>query len=114
MIYKFAIIFSIGFIVFILNLVKKEKLDEKYSILLIFAGAITLIVSVFPKLIIILANKFNVEYAPSLMFLFAILVLVVHVIHSTSVITNQNKMIVRLTQELGIIKEKININDENK
>lgn len=107
MVYRFAIIFSIGFIAFILNLVKKEKLDEKYSILLIFAGAITLIVSIFPKIIIVIANKFNVEYAPSLMFLFAILILIVHVIHTTSVITKQNKMIVRLTQELGIIKEKI-------
>ena len=33
MIYKFAIFFSVIFIIFILNLVRKNKLDEKYSIL---------------------------------------------------------------------------------
>lgn len=33
MIYKFAIAGSILFILFILYLVKKEKIDEKYSIL---------------------------------------------------------------------------------
>lgn len=107
MIYCFAVIFSVIFVIFILNLVKKDKLDEKYSILWIITGGITLIVSLFPKIITIIANKFNVYYPPSLMFLFAILVLVIYVIHITIVITKQNKMIVKLTQELGILKEEV-------
>lgn len=107
MIYKFAILFSVVLIIFIMNLVKKNKLDEKYSILWLFASLIILIVSVYPKLIIIVASKFNVYYPPSLMFLFGILILGAYVIHITTIITKQNKMIVKLTQELGILKEKI-------
>ena len=45
MIYKFAIVFSIVLILFIINLVKKSKLDEKYSILWLLASFIILIVS---------------------------------------------------------------------
>lgn len=60
----------------------------------------------FPNLITKIANGFDVYYPPSLMFLFAIIVLVIYTIHITIVITKQNKMIVKLTQELGILKEK--------
>ena len=44
---------------------------------------------------------------PSLMLLFAIIILGAYIIHISIVITKQNKMIVKLTQELGILKEKI-------
>lgn len=108
MIYKFAIVFSIVLILFIINLVKKSKLDEKYSILWLLASFIILIVSIFPGIITKVANKFNVFYPPTLMLLFAILVLIAYTIHISVVITKQNKMIVKLTQELGILKEKIN------
>lgn len=107
MIYKFAILFSIILILFIINLVRKSKLDEKYSILWLFASFVILIVSIFPNLITIVANKFNVYYPPSLMLLFAIIILGAYIVHISVVITKQNKMIVKLTQELGILKEKI-------
>ena len=112
MIYKFALLFSIVLILFIINLVRKDKLDEKYSILWLFASFVILIVSIFPKLIIIVADKFNVYYPPSLMFLFAIIILGAYIIHISTVITKQNKMIVKLTQELGILKEKIEENEK--
>ena len=107
MIYTFAIIFSIAFIIFIINLVRKNKLDEKYSILWLFASGVILIVALFPSIITIIAQKFNVFYPPTLMLLFAIIVLGAYIVHITVVITKQNKMIVKLTQELGILKEEI-------
>ena len=106
MIYSFSIIFSIIFIIFILHLVRKNKLDEKYSILWIIFGIIILIVSVFPNLIVRIAEIFNVYYPPALLLLFAILVLGTYIVHITITITKQNKMIVKLTQELAILKEK--------
>lgn len=107
MIYYFAIIFSIVFIIFILNLVRKNKLDEKYSILWLFFGIIILIVSIFPRIIETIAGLFNVYYPPTLMLLFAILIIGAYIVHITMVITKQNKMIIKLTQELAIFKEKM-------
>ena len=120
MIYKLAIIFSIVFIIIIIKLVKQDKLDEKYSILWLLAGFIILIVSIFPKIIIFFANLTNVYYPPALMFLLAIIVLGTCIIHMSTVVTKQSKMIIRLNQELAILKSEKklknteNINDDNK
>ena len=108
MIYHFAIIFSIIFIIFILNLVRKNKLDEKYSILWLFFGIIILIVSIFPKVIEKISSWFGVYYPPALMLLFAVLIVGAYIVHITMVITKQNKMIIKLTQELAIFKQEIN------
>ena len=105
MIYSFAIIFSIAFIIFIINLVRKNKLEEKYSILWLIASIVILIVAIFPSIITIVAEKFNVFYPPTLMLLFAIIILGAYIVHITVVITKQNKMIVKLTEELGILKQ---------
>ena len=107
MIYTFAIIFSIIFIIFIVNLVRKKKLDEKFSILWLIASMIILIIAIFPSIIKLIAQKLNVAYPSILMLLFAIIVLGTYIVHITTVITKQNKMIVKLTQELGILKEEI-------
>lgn len=106
MIYYFAIAFSVVFIIFILNLVRKNKLDEKYSILWLFFGVIILFVSIFPRIIETIATWFNVYYPPTLMLLFAVLIVGAYIVHITMVITKQNKMIIKLTQELAIFKEK--------
>ena len=107
MIYVFAIIFAVIFELFILNLVRGNKLDEKYSILWIILGIIILFVAIFPKSIVTIANWFNVYYPPTLMLLFALMILGTYIIHISIVITKQNKMIVKLTQELAIVKEEI-------
>lgn len=106
MIYKFAIVFSVLFILFIINLVRKNKLDEKYSILWLIFSVIIFLLSIFPNIIEKVADIFNVFYAPILLLLFGIIVLGIYIIHITIVITKQNKMLVKLTQELAILKEK--------
>ena len=113
MIYYFAIAFSILFIFFILNLVRKDKLDEKYSILWLLFGVVILIVSIFPKTIEKIASWFGVFYAPALMLLFAVVIIGAYIVHITTVITKQNKMIIKLTQELAIFKEKLNKENKN-
>ena len=114
MIYKLAIVFSIIFILIIIKLVKQDKLDEKYSILWLLAGLIILIVSIWPRIITIFAKWVNVYYPPALMFLLAIMVLGTCIIHISTVITKQNKMIIRLNQEIAILKNKVNENEEKK
>lgn len=104
MIYKFAIIFSIIFIILILNLVRRNKLDEKYSILWFFLAVITLLVSIFPSIIETISEWFDVYYPPTVLLLFAVIIIMAYIVHITMVITRQNKMIIKLTQELAILK----------
>lgn len=114
MIYKCAMIFSIIFIIFILNLVRKNKVDEKYSILWLFFGAVILIISIFPGIIENIASWFGVYYPPTLMLLLAILIIGAYIVHITMVITKQNKMIIKLNQELAILKQKYDKEESDK
>ena len=104
MIYKFAITLAVIFIIFVLNLVRKNKLDEKYSILWLFFSIIVLIVSLFPSIIEKISEIYDVYYPPALLLLFAIIIIVAYIIHITLVITKQNKMIIKLTQEVALLK----------
>lgn len=104
MIYKFAIVLAIVFIILVLNLVRKNKLDEKYSILWLFFSIIVLIVSIFPSIIEKISEMCDVYYPPALLLLFGIITIVAYIIHITLVITKQNKMIIKLTQEIALLK----------
>ena len=114
MIYKFAIIFSVIFVIFILNLVRKNKLDEKYSIIWLFFSAVILIVSIFPNILDYISSFFDVYYPPALLLLFSILILGAYIVHIILIITKQNKMIIKLTQELALLKENMNYRNEGK
>lgn len=114
MIYTLAIIFSILFMLFIILLVRNNKLEEKYSILWIIFSIVILVVSIFPKLVDELAKLLNIIYPPSLIFLLAFIVLAIYIIHLSVVATKQNKRIIRLTQESAILKEEIEKNRDKK
>lgn len=113
MIYKFAIIFAIIFFIFILNLVRKNKLDEKYSIIWLFFSVVILLVSIFPSALDDISLFFDVYYPPALLLLFSIIILGAYIVHIILIITKQNKMIIKLTQELALLKENINSRNED-
>lgn len=107
MIYTLAIIFSIAFMFFIIILVRNNKLEEKYSLLWLFFGVCIIILSIFPNIIDKLAQIFNIIYPPSLIFLFAFIVLAVYIIHLSTIASKQNKRVIKLSQEISILYEKI-------
>lgn len=107
MIYYLGIVFAIIFLIFILNLVKKNKLDEKYSIVWIVFSIGILVISIFHERVMAIPLKLGVYYPPILLLLFAIITLGIYIVHITITITKQNKMLIKLTQELAILKQKV-------
>ena len=107
MIYTLAIIFSIVFMIFIIVLVRNNKLEEKYSLLWLIFGIGIIVLSIFPNIIDKLANFFNIVYPPSLIFVFAFIVLAIYIIHLSTIASKQNKRVIKLSQEIAIIYEKI-------
>lgn len=106
MVYYFAIGFSIIFVLIILNFVRKDKLDEKYSVLWMIMSIVILIVSIFPVSIEKVSEFLGIYYPPSMLFLVALVVMGAYIVHITLTITKQNKMIIKLNQEVAILKEK--------
>lgn len=106
-VYTISIIFSMVFLFIIIELVRKRKLQEKYSILWIFMSIILIVLSSTPKVINKLAKLLDIKNAPSFLFLFGLVYLIIYNLHITVVVSLQSEKITRLTQEIGLIKEKI-------
>lgn len=104
-IYWLSIIFSIAFLVLIIELVRKNKLSEKYSLLWILFGATILILSISPVFIEEISVMLDIKYAPSVLFVFGLLFLIVYTLWITIAYTKQSKRIIRLAQEIAIIKD---------
>lgn len=104
MIYTLAIVFAIIFVIAILLLVRNNKLQENYSILWIIFSIGIVVISIFPQIINSIAEFFGIIYQPSIIYLFCFIVLALYTIHLSIVLTKQNRMIIRLTQEIGILK----------
>jgi len=101
------IVLSIIFIIFIFELNRNRKLSVQYSIIWFFAGLLLLIFSIFRHLFEKIAYFLGIHYAPSLIFpivIFVILIIGIHFSIIISKLSYENKI---LTQELGILKNKI-------
>ena len=71
----FFILLSIIFIGTILSKVKKKRFFERESFLWFLGSILSLILATFPNIIKVVAKWTGIEYAPSLLFLLAILFL---------------------------------------
>lgn len=105
--YISTIAFSLFFILTVIELVRRGKLREQYSLLWLGFGLILLILSASKRLLGILANWFGVYYAPSLLFLFGLLFAFALILHITVVISRQADRVIRLTQELAITQHRL-------
>lgn len=105
--YIFPIAFSLVFVFFVIELVRRGSLREQYSLLWLGVGIVMLIFSASRGFLQAVANWFGVIYAPSILFLFAIVAAFILLLHITVVISRLTDKVVRLTQELGIASHRI-------
>jgi len=101
------IIVAVLFILSVLELIRRRRLKEEYSLLWLLAGAIMLVLTVARPLLEVLARAIGIYYAPSALFLVAGLLAMATGLHFTTVIsslTDQNRI---LAQRLAILEEKL-------
>ncbi|NMB33610.1 MAG: DUF2304 domain-containing protein [Clostridium sp.] len=105
--YSISLIFSIFFLLVVVELVRKNKLQERYSLFWIAIGVVSLMLSGTGSILDNLSRKFNIKNFPTLFFLVALLFLIAYTLNITVVISKQNEKIIRLTQELSLLKQKM-------
>ncbi|MBM6997990.1 DUF2304 domain-containing protein [Paenibacillus sp. DXFW5] len=105
-IYILSVFVAALFLLFVLELVRRQKLREQYSLLWILFSAILLICSMNVPLIEWIAKQLGVKYAPAVLFLFGLLFCFAFILHLTIVITRLTTQVLRLTQEIVILKER--------
>ncbi|MEF2968258.1 DUF2304 domain-containing protein [Paenibacillus sp. M1] len=105
-IYVLSVALAVLFLLLVLELVRRQKLKEQYSLLWILFSAVLLIVSLNVPLMEWIATRLGVKYAPALLFLFGLLFCFAVILHLTIVVTKLTAQVLRLTQELAILKER--------
>lgn len=106
-IYSISIMFSIIFLLIVVELVRKNKLQERYSLLWIFISIVFLVLSSTSVLLDPLAKRLDIKNPPSLLFLLGLVYLIAYSLNTTVVVSKQNERITRLTQELSLLKQKM-------
>ncbi|MCX6155927.1 MAG: DUF2304 domain-containing protein [Candidatus Kapabacteria bacterium] len=98
-----AIIGSIATVLFILELIRRRRLKEEYSLLWLLFGAILLVFSFWREGLTYLSQLVGISYPPStllLLLIAGIFSILVHYSIALSHLSNNNK---RLIQEIGLL-----------
>lgn len=102
-----AISIALLFMFFIFRLIAKGKLREEYSFIWIVCTALLLLFAIWRNGLDVIAKLMGIYYAPSLIFLGAIFAIVIFLVHLSVVNSRQHKQIKDLTQEMALLKEKL-------
>lgn len=103
----YFIIISVLALLYVTNNVRKKKFSIKESFWWFIGAIAILILSLFPYSIDKIAKIFNVNYPPSLLFVFSIVYLLFMIFKNSKRLAEQQEKIVELAQELAILKDKM-------
>lgn len=106
-IYVVSIVISVLFLLFVLDLVRRQKLKEQYSLLWILFSIMLIIVAVNVQLVERMSAWLSIHYAPAVLFLFGLLFCFAFILHLTMVVTKLSNRLLRLTQEVTILKSRL-------
>jgi hypothetical protein len=99
-----AILASLGFLAIIVNLVRKRRLAEEYSLLWLLVGIAFVAISVFRGLIEQIARLLGIFYAPSAIFLIAIFFIMWLLLRFSLIVSDLARSNRVLAQEIALLK----------
>lgn len=94
-------------LILIVELIRRGRLKEKYSLLWLFAGTILLVFSSSRDLLEYVSSLFGIYYPPSFLFLLAFLFLLLITLHFSSVISGLSDKNKQLAQELALLRQQM-------
>jgi hypothetical protein len=105
----FAAIFVLGVLVLLFDLVRRQKLKEKYAILWLTLGLVTLILAAFPSILFWLAALVGVQVPSNLLFALMIALLTGVSVHLSWELSRSEVRTRRLAEEVAIMRTQIEI-----
>jgi len=106
-----AVIGSTCFLFFIMGLIHQKKIRENYSLVWLFFGGVFMVISLWRGSLELIAGMLGIAYAPAALFLLLLLAVISILIHYSIVISRQSETIVKLVQEVGLLKMAVNIKE---
>jgi hypothetical protein len=99
-----AVLGSLGIFIIVIELIRRNHLKERYSLIWLATAVVLIIFSLSRPLLHSIARYLGIYYPPSFLFLLAIIFLLVLLLHFSTVISSLSEQNKRLSQEVGILK----------
>ena len=103
----FFIILAIIFVIYVFSNIKKQEFSIEESVFWVIGALVLLVLSIFYKSLDKIALLIGISYAPSMVFLIAIMFLIFMNFRSSRKISKQNDKIIELAQRLSILEFEI-------
>jgi hypothetical protein len=100
----FSICASAALLLYILEMVRRRKLREEYSILWLAGSVVILVLSLKQDWLVGLARAAGIAYPPSFLFLIGILFILLILIHFSIAISKLHQMNKKISQEMSLLK----------
>jgi hypothetical protein len=100
-----AVLASASLLLYILEMVRRRRLQEEYSILWLAGGVIMLILSVKKDWLEWVSDAVGIYYPPSFLFLISMFFILLILIHFSITISKLYQMNKRMAQELALLKQ---------
>lgn len=102
-----AMLMSGAIVISVIELIRRNRLKEKYSLLWLVSSLVILLFSSSRNTLHAIALSIGILYPPSLLFLLAFLFLIVINIHFSTVISELFQKNKDLTQEVALLKRTV-------
>lgn len=102
-----AVVGSVALLVVVVELIRRGRLKERYSLLWLLAGGILLLLSSSRVLLDSVARLLGIFYPPSFLFLLAFFFLLLITLHFSVVISGLTEKNKKLAQELALLRREM-------
>jgi len=102
-----SITITISILIFVIELIRRNALKEKYALLWLLSSLVLLLFSIWRSLLDFVAVFFGFYYSPSFLFLLAFGFLLLITLHFSVVISTMSEKNKKLAQDLGIMREEL-------
>ena len=102
-----AIIVSILFLMFILELIRKEKIREAYALLWLLMSSFFLVLSIWRDGLDYFGQLVGIAYSPTALLLVLVMGIILILIQYSVVVSSQTTKIKKLSQELALLSLQI-------
>lgn len=99
-----SIAVSISILIVVIELIRRNHLKERYSLIWLATAFVLILFSVWRTLLHTIARELGIYYPPSFLFLVAVMFLLVLLLHFSTVISSLSENNKQLAQEIGILK----------
>ncbi|NYE21021.1 DUF2304 domain-containing protein [Microbacterium immunditiarum] len=107
MIVPIGIGFALAVLVVILVLLLRRKLREKYAVLWLVIGLATLLLAIFPGMLVWLAQLLGVQVASNLLFAMSLALLIGVTLHLSWELSTSEEEVRRVAEDVAILRAEV-------